>query len=91
MNQATALRLQQGLKEQEGELEQCYIRMEKGEPPSDEMERDWLKLLRDEERRIMEHEHRRLVSGIAWSIRALDEMRKISFNRHYLVYFYTKS
>jgi len=61
MNQATALKLQQFLKEQEGELEQCYIRMEKGEPPSDDIERDWLKLLRDEERRMMDHEQKRMI------------------------------
>ena len=64
MNQANALKLQQSLKEKEGELEQCYIRMEKGEPPSDEIERDWLKILRDEERRMQEHEEKRLVRVI---------------------------
>lgn len=61
MNQANALKLQQSLKEKEGELEQCYIRMEKGEPPSEEIERDWLKLLRDEDRRERENEEKRLV------------------------------
>lgn len=61
MNQANALKLQQSLKEKEGELEQCYIRMEKGEPPSEEIERDWLKILRDEERRLQEHEEKRLI------------------------------
>ena len=61
MNQATALKMQQQLKEKEAEVEQCYIRMEKGEPPSEDIERDWLKLLRDEERRLIEHEHMRLV------------------------------
>lgn len=61
MNQANALKLQQSLKEKESELEQCYIRMEKGEPPSEEIERDWLKFLRDEERRAYEHEEKRLV------------------------------
>ena len=35
--------------------------MEKGEPPSEEIERDWLKILRDEERRLQEHEEKRLV------------------------------
>jgi hypothetical protein len=61
MNQANALRLQQSLKEKESELEQCYIRMEKGEPPSEVIERDWLKFLRDEDRRAYEHEEKRLV------------------------------
>jgi len=62
MNQATALKMQQLLKEKEADLEQCYIRMEKGEPPSDDMERDWLRFLRDEERRLHDREERRMVS-----------------------------
>lgn len=61
MNQANAMKLQQSLKEKESELEQCYIRMEKGEPPSEEIERDWLKFLRDEERKAYEYEEKRLV------------------------------
>lgn len=64
MNQANALKLQQSLKEKESELEQCYLRMEKGEPPSEEIERDWLKYLRDEERRAYENEEKRLVSVV---------------------------
>lgn len=64
MNQANALKLQQSLKEKESELEQCYIRMEKGEPPSEEIEHDWLKFLRDNERRAYEHEEKRLVRFI---------------------------
>ena len=61
MNQANALKLQQSLKERESELEQCYIRMEKGEPPSEEIDRDWLKYLRDDDRRAYENEEKRLV------------------------------
>lgn len=61
MNQASAMKLQHVLKEKEAELEQCYIRMEKGEPPSEEMEREWLKLIRDDDRRAIEHEQRRLM------------------------------
>ncbi|XP_052779091.1 coiled-coil domain-containing protein 146-like [Mya arenaria] len=61
MNQANAMKLQQSLKERESDLEQCYIRMEKGEPPSEEIERLWLKLLRDEERRIFDQEEKRLI------------------------------
>ncbi|KAK3102624.1 hypothetical protein FSP39_012745 [Pinctada imbricata] len=60
MNQANALKLQQGLKEKEAELEQCYIRMEKGEPPSDEIEHEWLRLLRDEDRRLKDREELRM-------------------------------
>ncbi|ESO92075.1 hypothetical protein LOTGIDRAFT_121573 [Lottia gigantea] len=58
MNQANAMKLQQKLKENEVELEQCYIRMEKGEPPSDVIDQDWLRFLRDQERRAYEKEER---------------------------------
>ena len=67
MNQANAMRLQQALKGQESVLEQCYLRMEKGEPPSDEIYRDWLRLCRDEERKSYERAEQRavrLVSGL---------------------------
>ncbi|KAJ8301978.1 hypothetical protein KUTeg_020965 [Tegillarca granosa] len=60
MNQANSLKLQQQLKEYEADLEQCYIRMEKGEPPSEPIEREWLKYLRDEERRLRDKEELRL-------------------------------
>ncbi|XP_050405069.2 coiled-coil domain-containing protein 146 [Patella vulgata] len=58
MNQANSMRLQQHLKENEVELEQCYIRMEKGEPPSDEIENEWVRFLRDQERRSLDKEER---------------------------------
>lgn len=61
MNQANALKLQQNLKEKEADLEQCYIRMEKGEPPSDEIEGEWLKVLRDDDRRSRDKEEIRMV------------------------------
>lgn len=61
MNQANALKLQQNLKEKEAELEQCYIRMEKGEPPNDDYERAWLRMLRDGEIRQRDKEEIRLV------------------------------
>ncbi|XP_046573953.1 LOW QUALITY PROTEIN: coiled-coil domain-containing protein 146-like [Haliotis rubra] len=54
MNQANAMKLQQQLRGQETELEQCYMRMEKGEPPSRDIERDWLRMVRDEMRRIQD-------------------------------------
>ena len=56
MHQANALKLQQVVKEREAELEQCYMRMEKGEAPNDTMEREWLRSLRDEERRRQDGE-----------------------------------
>ncbi|PFX31256.1 coiled-coil domain-containing protein 146-like [Stylophora pistillata] len=54
MNQATALKLQQEVKGKEQELEQCYVRMERGEAPSEEAEREWVRMVRDEERRTKE-------------------------------------
>ena len=61
MTQAQAMQLQQQVREGEGELEQCYLRMEKGEPPTLTMEREWLRMLRDEQRRLEDREERRLV------------------------------
>lgn len=43
------------------------MRMEKGEPPSDEMEREWLRKLRDEVRRTRDKD-------IARSVNALQEI-----------------
>ena len=45
MTQAQAMQLQQQVREGEAELEQCYLRMEKGDPPSLELEKEWLRLL----------------------------------------------
>lgn len=61
MNQASAMKLQQEVKEREGELEQCYIRMEKGEPPSQDMEMDWNRMLRDAERRREDGQNRQMM------------------------------
>lgn len=54
MNQAAAMKLQQEVKGKEQELEQCYVRMERGEAPCEEAEREWLRMARDEERRTKE-------------------------------------
>ena len=62
MQQAEALKLQQTVKGKESDLEQCYMRMEKGEPPSDEIEREYLRTIRDEHRRTTDKELARLVS-----------------------------
>lgn len=61
MNQANALKLQQELKEKEDNLEQAYIRMEKGEPPSEEIDREWLRHVRDEEKHHRDLEFRLMV------------------------------
>ena len=36
----------------EARIEQCYIRMERGEPPSNDIEEDWIRHLRKELDRI---------------------------------------
>ncbi|XP_046358151.2 coiled-coil domain-containing protein 146-like isoform X1 [Haliotis rufescens] len=54
MNQANAMKLQQDLRGRETELEQSYMRMEKGDPPSEECEREWLRMVRDEMRRMQD-------------------------------------
>lgn len=51
MNQAAAMKLQQEVKSKEQELEQSYVRMERGEAPNEEAEREWLRIIRDEARR----------------------------------------
>ncbi|XP_076468743.1 coiled-coil domain-containing protein 146-like [Babylonia areolata] len=60
MTQAQAMQLQQQVREGEGDLEQCYLRMEKGEPPSLTMEKEWERMLRDERRRLEDKEEKRL-------------------------------
>jgi hypothetical protein len=48
--QAEALTLQEEVKTKELDLEQSYIRMEKGEAPNEELEREWIKIIQTEER-----------------------------------------
>ena len=54
MHQANALKLQQEVKGSEQALEQSYIRMERGEAPSVEAEREWHRMVREELRREKE-------------------------------------
>lgn len=54
MNQAEAMKLQQEVKGKEQELEQSYVRMERGEAPNEEADREWLRMVRDEARREKE-------------------------------------
>lgn len=56
MNQASAIKLQQAVKEKEQQLEQAYIRMERGEAPTDDAEREWFRMIRDEQRREIERQ-----------------------------------
>jgi hypothetical protein len=50
------------MRSQEKELEQCYMRMEKGEPPNEEIERDWQRHLHDEGRKTTDKEMTQAVS-----------------------------
>ena len=61
MHQANALNLQQLVKEKEELLELCYRRLQKGDAPSEAIEREWLRLLRDEETKLSEIEASKLV------------------------------
>ena len=61
MFQAQALRLQQEVKEREAEMEHAYLRMEKDEPPTEDMEREWMRKIRDDHRRSQEKEASRMV------------------------------
>lgn len=54
MQQANALHLQQKIKERESEVEQCYRRLEQGEPPSDEIEHEWRKMLLTDEQKLQQ-------------------------------------
>ena len=61
MAQAQALALQEDAKTKELELEQSYIRMEKGEAPSEEIEREWFRLVQTDERMRQEKLNRQSV------------------------------
>jgi hypothetical protein len=48
------MKLQQEVKEKEALLEQCYVRMERGEAPDEQTEKTWMKMLRDEQQKRQE-------------------------------------
>ncbi|KAG2460072.1 CC146 protein, partial [Polypterus senegalus] len=58
MHQAKAIKMQQEVKEKEGYLETCNQRLEQGLPPSQEMETEWLKILRDEQRHSKDNQEK---------------------------------
>ena len=58
-----AMKLNQEVKSKTLQVEQCYVRMERGEAPSDDIEQEWLKLLRNEVRRLKDQENKARVSG----------------------------
>ncbi|XP_076009275.1 coiled-coil domain-containing protein 146 [Genypterus blacodes] len=58
VKQATALSLQQEIKDKELQMDVCQRRVEEGLPPSPEMEDEWKKMLRDKRRRQRDKEER---------------------------------
>ena len=50
INQATALKLQEEVKSKELLYEQYYNRMQKGEAPSEELEREWNRMIESDEK-----------------------------------------
>nr|CAB3228172.1 coiled-coil domain-containing protein 146 [Phallusia mammillata] len=53
MKQADAMKLQQQSKQMYNDLEQCYVRMEQGEAPNEEIALEWEKSLRsDDQQRV---------------------------------------
>lgn len=55
------MKLNQEIKSKEVHLEQCYARMERGQPPSDVIEQEWLRCLRDDMNRVKAKNDRRKV------------------------------
>ena len=51
------------MKERETELEQAYTRLEEGEPPTQDAEQNWNRMMRTQALRKQEEEMRRNVSG----------------------------
>ncbi|KAK6292417.1 hypothetical protein J4Q44_G00370010 [Coregonus suidteri] len=74
MRQASAMILQQELKERELFLDTCHRRLDQGLPPSEDLELEWQHILRDEKRRqadqqekdrlVEEEERTQLPSGV---------------------------
>ncbi|CAF1224474.1 unnamed protein product, partial [Didymodactylos carnosus] len=58
VQQGDALKLQQEKNGKDIELQQCYVRMEQGEPPSPEIFQEWQRFIETEKRRLNERETR---------------------------------
>lgn len=62
MRQAECMTLEQQMKEKELLLDLCHRRVEQGLPPSDNIENEWLRYLRDKHRRQGDAEKKARVS-----------------------------
>ncbi|KAG1953245.1 coiled-coil domain-containing protein [Pimephales promelas] len=68
MRQAECITLQQQLKENELQLDLCQRRVEQGLPPSDDIEKEWLRYLRDQQRRQADEEKKaRMAEEDEWN------------------------
>ena len=63
MLQAESFQLQQQARMKENMLEQCHIRLEKGEAPTAEMEVEWLQMVHGEQKRLADRESSQVVSS----------------------------
>ncbi|RXM91498.1 Beta-adducin [Acipenser ruthenus] len=64
MQQANAMKMQQEVQEKEQFLESCHMRLEQGLPPSPEMELEWLRTVRDQQRRNKENEEKARIRNL---------------------------
>jgi len=67
MYQANALRLQQEVKDKEALLERYYVNMEKGLPPSVDIEHEFLRQVHTDEQRQRERQKAKLVINLLGS------------------------
>uniref|UniRef100_A0A673MAP2 Coiled-coil domain containing 146 n=2 Tax=Sinocyclocheilus rhinocerous TaxID=307959 RepID=A0A673MAP2_9TELE len=68
MRQAECMTLQQEMKEKELQLDLCQRSVEQGLPPSDNIENEWLRCLRDQHRRQADAEEKaRLAEEDEWN------------------------
>lgn len=65
IHQSDALQLQQEKNVKDAELQQCYARIEQGEPPTEEIERDWQRSSELEHKRKTERRIREQVRSLA--------------------------
>jgi methyltransferase-like protein len=78
MNQANAMKLQQTVKGQEQQLERAYLRMERGEAPTEDAEREWFRIIREEQQRQLEKEETQQVRTKDFNFSVLAYTRRIS-------------
>jgi len=62
MKQAEVIKLQQEVKTAEGDLHQCYIKLEQGDAPNERIEEDWQRCLRKEKQREHDQLQRELMA-----------------------------